>query len=336
MRHRVVIGLSGGVDSGVSAFLLKEEGFDVIGVTFILNKGQDIERVRKIAKVLDADLKEVNLINDFEQKIINYFLEEYSKGRTPNPCALCNRLIKFPELLKQAISLNADFISTGHYALIRREPFGLLKGKDPKKDQSYFLSLVDREILRKTIFPLGERSREEVINLAKKIGIDKFVSFKGSQDVCFIEGSFRNFIKKTLRDKLKRGLIKDLSGKTLGEHEGIALYTVGQRRRLNVATGIRQYVVALDAENNEVIMGKFEDLLRKDFIVNNVNWFIDESEIQGEVKVRYHTPPSEARAIPIGSGRVKVILKEPLAAITPGQLATFYIKDQVVWGGIIE
>lgn len=335
-RERVLIGLSGGVDSIVSAYLLREQGFEVLGITFILHSKHDLERVRRLAEKLKIELIELDLSSNFEKGVINYFLEEYAKGRTPNPCAICNRHIKFLELDKQASLLGADYIATGHYARVSRNPLKLMKGKDPKKDQSYFLSLVKPEILKRALFPLGEMTREEVLEIAKSLNIDNIVNPKGSQDICFIEDSFRNFIKKALRDRLKKGIIRDSSGKVLGEHEGIALYTIGQRRRLNIATGKRQYVIALDPERNEVILGNPEDLLKEEFTVKEVNWLINEAKLEGEIKIRYHTPPSKAIVLPIEKDRVKVILKEPIFAVTPGQLATFYIEDQVAWGGIIE
>ncbi|MCS7233666.1 MAG: tRNA 2-thiouridine(34) synthase MnmA [Synergistetes bacterium] len=336
MTEKVVIGLSGGVDSAVSAFLLKEQGYDVVGVNFILSENHSSEKARKIASRLGINLLEIDLTSLFKTEVIDYFLGEYLEGRTPNPCAICNRRIKFLKLWELAESLGASYIATGHYAIVKRFPFGLFKGKDPKKDQSYFLSLVDRELLEKAIFPLGEKTREWVLKKAQDLGIADIISPRGSQDICFIEGNFREFIKDKLKDKLKKGVIRDISGKILGEHEGIALYTIGQRRRLGVATGIRQYIIALNAERNEVVLGALEELFKSEFKVKQVNWLSEEKEVKGDVKIRYHTPPSKALAVPVQDGRVKVVLEEPITAVTPGQVATFYSGNQVIWGGIIE
>lgn len=333
---KVIIGISGGADSGVSAFLLKEKGYEVVGVNFILSENHSSQKARQIARILNIEFMEVDISQEFKQKVIDYFLEEYLKGRTPNPCAICNRKIKFSKLWEIAETMGADYIATGHYARVNRNPFGLFKGIDSKKDQSYFLSLVERRFLEKAIFPLGEKTREWVLNMADKLGIKHIVSSKGSQDVCFIDGSFRDFIKDRLRNELKRGLIKNKSGKILGEHEGIALYTIGQRRRLNISTGTRQYIISLDPIRNEIILGDYEDLIKTEFIVKKVNWLCERKEVEGKVKIRYHTPPFKAFAIPISDDEVKVLLKEPATAVTPGQIATFYLEDQVIWGGIIE
>lgn len=336
LREKVVIGLSGGVDSAIAAFLLKEEGYEVIGVNFILSENHSPIGARDICKRLGLELLEFDFTSQFKAEVVNYFLKEYLEGRTPNPCAICNRRIKFLKLWEIANSLGASYIATGHYSIVKRDPFGLFKGKDPKKDQSYFLSLVDRKLLEKTLFPLGEKTREWVLKKAHDLGIAHIVSFKGSQDICFIKGSFREFIKSELRDRLKRGVIRDKWGKVLGEHEGIALYTIGQRRRLNIATGVRQYIVSLDARKNEIVIGSLEDLLKNEFLVSQVNWLCEERKLEGEVKIRYHTPPYKAYAIPYLNGEVKVILREPVPAITPGQVATFYVGEQVIWGGIIR
>lgn len=336
IKEKVVIGLSGGVDSAISALILKDEGYEVIGVNFILSENHSPINAKDICKRLGLELLEIDLTSQFKTEVIDYFLKEYLEGRTPNPCAICNRRIKFLKLREIANSLGASYIATGHYAIVKRDPFGLFKGKDLKKDQSYFLSLVDRELLEKTIFPLGEKTRDWVLKKAHDVGIAHIISPKGSQDICFIRGSFRDFIKSKLGDKLKKGIIRNKWGKVLGEHEGIAFYTIGQRRRLNVATGVRQYIVSLNARRNEIIIGDLEDLLKSEFLVSQVNWLSEKREVEGEVKIRYHTPPYKAYAIPSRENEVKVILKEPISAVTPGQVATFYVGEQVIWGGIIK
>lgn len=334
--EKVVIGISGGVDSAVSAFLLKKHGYEVTGVNFILSENHSSQKAKDIANILGINFIEVNLSSEFNKEIIAYFLEEYMMGRTPNPCAICNRKIKFSKLWEVAKSLGANYIATGHYAIVKRNPFGLFKGKDGKKDQSYFLSLVEKDLLERAIFPLGERTRDWVLTMASSLGIGHIVSSKGSQDICFISGSFRDFIKDKLKDNLKKGIIRSKSGEILGVHDGIALYTIGQRRRLSVATGRRQYIISLDPQKNEIVVGDLEDLMKREFIVKKVNWLDEIREIVGEVKIRYHTPPFKARAIPITEDSVKVILLEPALAVTPGQIATFYVENQVIWGGIID
>lgn len=363
---KAVVGISGGVDSAVATYLLKQKGFEVVGITMLTSKLKEqlneVEDAKKIANKLDIKLDIVDLTEKFENKIIKYFVEEYKNGKTPNPCALCNRQIKFNLLLEKMKQYNADYISTGHYANIVFENgrYAISKSKNYQKDQSYLLYNLTQEQLKKTIFPLSDLSKNETRELAKQFDIE--ISKKNdSEDLCFIKNiDYVEFIKQyelgndyklkiangTMSlDKLNniRGLSKgefvDKNDNVLGYHNGTISYTIGQRKNINIAFGKRQYVVNVDAKNNKIVLGSNEDLYTNEFEVNNINYQM-QKEIDlfdGDefiVKTRYRDPGTIC-TINKYSNCIKCSLSENVRALTRGQVAVFYKNDIIYMGGTI-
>lgn len=355
-KNKVLVGLSGGVDSAVSALLLKNQGYEVVGVfmkifdekdmVFLKTKRKsgcygpeekDIEDVDRICKKIDIKYHIIDLRNEYKNIVLNYFKEEYKKGRTPNPCIICNRFIKFDLLIKKAFQsgIEFDFFATGHYAKIdydkKRNRYILKKGKDFQKDQSYFLFLLTQEQLSKVIFPLGDFTKEEVKEMAKKFELPIYGK-EESQD--FITGD-RFFI---FENGVKEGKIFDTKGNFLGYHKGIIFYTIGQRKGIGISKGKPIYVVRIDGKENRIIVGEEKELYKNRIIAENVN-FISIEKLQGqlkvEAKIRYKHIPSEAFIRPINGNKVEVIFKEPQRAPTPGQAVVFYKGDEVVGGGFI-
>ncbi len=340
MKKRVLIGMSGGVDSSVAASLLKKR-YEVIGIHLKMACALSTEKpARSTASKLDIPFYSLNLKKEFEKKVIDYFIREYSKGCTPNPCIVCNKEIKFKALLKKAKELKADYIATGHYAKVaynkKRKRYLLKKGRDKKKDQSYVLCGLDQKQLKHTLFPLANFTKEEVKEKAKELGIHNRPS---SQEICFVPNTdYHRFLKKRMStDRLKGGLIVDRGGEVLGKHKGIAFYTIGQRRGLGIATGKPLYIVAIDSGRDVIVVGSGEEILRDELIAKDVNWVaIDrlKKSIKARAKIRYQHREAEATVIPLSNG-VKVKFKRPQRAITPGQAVVFYDKNIVLGGGWI-
>jgi len=352
---RVVVAMSGGVDSSVAACLLKEQGCEVIGVTMrTWGKGEDdrcnrccgaadVEDARRVAQQIGIPFYAVNLNEQFEREVVRYFCEEYERGRTPNPCILCNEKVKFGALLRKALDLKADLLSTGHYArLVLDEGSGrylLKKGIDPRKDQSYVLFSLTQEQLRLSLFPLGEYRKEEVRRKALQMGL-RVHDKAESQEVCFIQGpSYHSFLSQRLIDSIGPGPIIDKDGTILGRHKGIPFYTVGQRRGLGLAKGKPLYVIGIDRERNAIIAGEERETYSETFIVDSLNWILPQDMNQSfpaQVKIRYKHPGSEALLHPKGEGEVEVKFRTPQKAVTPGQAAVFYDGDVVLGGGWIK
>jgi len=354
MTDRVLAAVSGGVDSAVTAHLLKQSGFEVVACTMQLMPCTEtdetrrnsccaatgIESARKICDSLGIPHSVVDMTSLFEQNVVKYFLDEYAKGRTPNPCVQCNRIIKFAHLCAHAAGLGCNRIATGHYARIGRAPEGrylLKKGVDTIKDQSYFLAALNQDQLRIAKFPLGEKTKDEVRHVADEIGILEFVTPE-SQEICFVqENSYHPFLKSRLGENLHPGEIRDTSGKKLGEHEGIELYTIGQRRGLGIAGGKPLYVVDIVSRGNTVILGEREDAMTKSFAAMNPNWIYFDTppeSFEADVKIRYLHPGTKAE-IETERGVLQVELEEPQFAVTPGQLAVFYDGDTVLGSATI-
>lgn len=341
-NRKVIVAMSGGIDSSVSAALLKRAGFDVVGVFMkfwadgpksVVNRCCTLEsekRARLVAEKLDIPFYVFNFEKEFKKKVVDYFLAEYKAGRTPNPCVVCNKEIKFGLLFKKILSLNADYIATGHYARLRQEK--LYKGKDKNKDQSYFLWKLNQKILKHTLFPVGDYAKTEVRKLAKKFNLP-VLNIPESQEVCFIQTTTADFLKKYLKSK-PGPIVEQVhygASKIIGEHQGLWFYTIGQRKGIGFSKG-PFYVLDKDIKKNTLIVTKNEkDLYKKELIVKNVNWA---SEIKFPLKVmakiRYRHKLASAIV-----DKNKVIFTKPQRAITPGQSVVFYRGQELLGGGVI-
>jgi len=344
---KVAVALSGGVDSAVAAALLKEEGYQVIGVTMQiwpsgeLAKGVETD-AKRVADRLDIPHYVVDCRGVFTERVIAHFCREYSLGRTPNPCIRCNQFIKFGALLERARELGADFIATGHYARIEKDAANgryLKKGSDHGKDQSYFLYAMTQEQLRHSLFPLGELNKERVRRIAEELGLP-VASRPESRDICFIPDSdYPKFLGEYAGGAARPGPILDRRGKILGEHKGLIFYTVGQRKGLGISAGEPLYVVAINREGNAVIVGSREETYGSEFIASELKWLaIEEPKqpIRVKARIRYRHQEAGATVIPAGEDRVQVTFEEPQMALTPGQAVVFYDGDTVIGGGSIE
>jgi len=346
-KDRVLVAMSGGVDSSVAALLLKEEGYEVIGATLNLwsyegrlepyNECCSLE-VRTVAEQLGIEHRFIDGGEDFKREVVEPFIREYLSGRTPSPCARCNRLVRFPKLLRLADELGCDRLATGHHARIiyKNGRYHLLKGKDPLKDQSYFLYGLGQEELRRIIFPVGGYLKDEIWEIARRRGL---ISARKpeSQDLCFLpRGDPKSFLKERSNGAIRPGEIVDLTGRVLGEHQGLAFYTVGQRRGLGISTGEKLYVVALDALRNRVIVGPEHALYSKGLVAEEVHFLGEIEEGRVEVKIRYRSPAVPA-TLQLASNRdqVRIIFDEPQRAVTPGQIAAFYRGEFLLGGGTI-
>lgn len=342
--------MSGGVDSSVAALLLKEWGYEVIGVTLNLwSYAEWLEPYNECCSLeVSAVTKQLGIAHHFldygalfKEKVVNSFIAEYLRGRTPNPCIWCNQCIRFPLLLEEAERLGCDYLATGHHARIEKQDgrYYLKRGKDSRKDQSYFLYGLTQRELPRLLFPIGDYRKEEVQEIAegnRLVAIRK----RESQDLCFApDGDYRRFLTQIPRYGIKKGEIVDLEGNVLGEHRGLPFYTIGQRRGLGLGSGAKAYVVKLEPKSNRVIVGGEEDLYAEGLIATDTNFIyigsLKEPE-QVEVKVRYRSRAVEAVVKPVDSHEVEVSFAEPQRAITPGQAAVFYKGDLVFGGGTIE
>jgi tRNA-uridine 2-sulfurtransferase len=341
----IIVGLSGGVDSSVAAYLLKRQGWEVFGATAVLWPGslccgdESIAEAKRTAKILDIPHQLINVIPQFGAQVIQPFVDYYYQGKTPNPCTVCNRTIKFGEFFakaKQELNLKGSvFFGTGHYAGIQesRERFLIRKGRDSRKDQSYMLYALTQEQLVRTVFPLAKLTKTQVRKIAARAGLDA-QERPESQDACFVGGDYKKFIQEFSGVQPRPGQFLHVSGKVLGEHQGIPFYTIGQRRGLGVAFNEPLYVVAIDVRKNEVILGAKKDLLDDCFTVQEINWLAEppQRKFVAQIKVRYNSPAIRGIIDPL-SGLIK--LSKKIEAITPGQAAVFYRGSTVVGGGII-
>ena len=347
MKGKVFVAMSGGVDSSAAAFLLKEAGYAVTGVTMCLGIREEGDRTRCCGLDAIDDAKHVcdqlqipHFVFDYaaemEERIINKFVEEYQRGRTPNPCIDCNRYLKFGTLLNKARGIGFDYLATGHYARIEREKdaWHLLRPKDKIKDQTYFLYPIKVEDLSSILFPLGALSKEEVRTLAKKAGLH--VAQKAeSQDICFVtQGDYRQFFQEK-KVVTEAGDIFDMAGNILGRHKGIIYYTIGQRGGLGISAKTPLFVVEIDAVKNKVVVGEKKDLYSVGLIAGEVNLLTNDLPAEIEAKIRYRKKPARCSVQKEGD-KLKVVFKEAQESITPGQAVVLYAGDEVLGGGVIE
>ncbi len=344
---KVLVAMSGGVDSSVCALLLKKAGFDITGVTMCFGLSEDggrprccgaqaIEDARKVCRKLEVKHYVLDFSEDLKDKVIDNFVLQYTKGKTPNPCIECNRHLKFKILLGKARAMGFDFLATGHYAKIAKngQGFVLKRPKDKAKDQTYFLYPIEKDKLRFIKFPLEGLTKEKVREIAKKADLP-VADKPQSQDACFIpDKDYRAFVLNRA-EKASCGDIVDLSGNKLGTHKGIFSYTVGQRKGLNVAYKCPLYVISIDVAKNKIVIGEKKDLKAKSFMAGSVNMLIDKAPKTAFAKIRYREKETLCDIIPAG-GKLRVIFKKPQEAITPGQSVVFYKNNTVLGGAIIE
>ena len=333
-KKTVLVGLSGGVDSAVAAGMLLREGYEVIGLYLqMTDTTGGLQSVSKIADALKIELITLDVRGDFEQ-IIDYFVSEYARGRTPNPCIRCNAKIKFAHLLEQADKLNIDYVATGHHARII-DGF-IYRAFD--KDQSYALFELPREYLPRIIFPLGGlRNKQEVHNLAKQMGLSS-LHLPDSQEICFVKGDYTSLLRQRRPEVFRKGNIVNTAGEVLGKHDGIVHFTIGQRRGLGVALGKPMYVIDIDPLTATVTIGDKHELESRYLYANDANWhdLPADDVFEGLVRIRYNHPGCLGRVHIIDEQRFEVDFIEPAVAITPGQAAVIYQGDKLLGGGWIE
>jgi tRNA-specific 2-thiouridylase len=357
-KNKVVIGMSGGVDSSVAAYILKKQGYEVIGVTMKIWSEMDgetsddtggccglsaVDDARRVANRLDIPFYVMNFKEQFEEKVVQYFIDEYVEGRTPNPCIACNKYMKFDELLRRAHGLGAYYVATGHYAIIREDDvtgkFVIEKSNAVSKDQTYALYNFTQEQLKHTLMPLGEfTSKDEVRKIANELGLST-ANKPDSQEICFVkDNDYGKFIEERAPEKIKPGKFTDTLGNIIGSHHGITNYTIGQRKGLGIAIGKPAYVVDIISEKNEVIIGENSDVFGHELLADHVNLIDPASVYDGmniEAQIRYHANPTDAKLYMRDHDQIHVVFEKPVRAITPGQAVVFYKNDRLLGGGTI-
>lgn len=353
---KVVIGMSGGVDSSVAAYLLKEAGYDVIGVTMQIWQDEDsctleenggccgisaVEDARRVANLLEIPYYVMNFKREFKKNVMDYFAAEYLQGRTPNPCIACNRYVKWEALLDRSLAIGADYIATGHYARVVQLPNGrytLKKSATAAKDQTYALYNLNQHQLSHTLMPVGEYTKDQIREIANQIQIP-VANKPDSQEICFVpDKDYAKFIEEYTNQKLPTGNFVTLEGKVLGQHKGISHYTIGQRKGLNLSLGYPAFVLAIRPETNEVVIGSGDEVYSDHLYANRLN-FMSIEDLEGEMvvdaKIRYSHKGSKCVIKKVAEDTVLCTFDEPQRAITPGQAVVFYDGDYVVGGGTI-
>jgi len=346
-KKKILVGMSGGIDSSVAALILKEKGFDVSGGFIVFEEKNNrccvIEsknRARRAAKAIGIPFYSFDFKKEFKGRIISRFIDGYKAGITPNPCVDCNKEIKFGLFLDKALALKFDYVATGHYVRKRKMKgtgkFMLLKGKDENKDQSYFLWKLNQKQLKRILFPLGNYTKEETRKKAAEFNLPN-LDAKESQEACFLKNGLFSFLKDKI--KTKEGEIVDIKGKKIGKHQGVHFYTLGQRKGLGLPGG-PYFVVGKDASRNLLIVSKNKkDLFGKELIAAEVNWIDSvgkKEKIKAKVKIRHHHQPAAATILKINNRKCKIIFNKPQQAITPGQSVVFYKRKKLLGGGIIR
>jgi tRNA-uridine 2-sulfurtransferase len=351
---RVVVAMSGGVDSSVAAALLKEQGYEVIGMMLRLwsEPGKEesnrccspdsMAQARRVAAKLDIPFYVIDAKDVFHRTVVQYFLDGYARGETPNPCLVCNRQIRWTFLLDHALALGAESMATGHYARLRKDERGkseLLRAVDRTKDQSYVLHVLNQEKLARALFPVGDYPKTEIRAIAERHGLPT-ASRKDSQDLCFLAGDdYRNFLQRNAAEMLQPGQILTRDGRAVGRHNGLANYTIGQRKGLGIASPVPLYVLGKNASANTLVVGTQQELGSRELTVREVNWLsgaAPREPLRADVKIRYTAKEAQAWVTPLEGNQAAVRFDAPQRDITAGQAAVFYQDDVMIGGGIIS
>lgn len=353
--EKIAVAMSGGVDSSITALLLKDQGFDIVGVTLQMWNSDEItsgccstkavDEAREFAEKIGVPHYVVDVREDFKQCVVKNFVDEYMQARTPNPCVVCNPNVKWKGILQKAEELGCSKIATGHYAQIASENnrYFVRRGVDLTKDQSYVMWHLSQEQLAKTLFPLGKYMKLEIKELAVKYGFEDLAKKSESQEICFIpDDDYRGFLRQyvpNINEIIKKGDFILADGKKIGTHEGFPFYTIGQRKGLGIALGVPAYVQAINKENNTITVGYRDDLLTNELFVSNMHFVKYESFTEAKqiaAKIRYNTQPAACRVEILPNQMYKVTFDQPVWAVTPGQSAVFYDGEDVIAGGTIE